>query len=315
MRRPIVIALAATLLTPFSCESSKSTVPQAFLTARTVAVTIDPDAGFSLDDPRANQVAQKDVEAALLIWGRFVPTLNVDQADLIIVIRKGPRKLAAPRSTYSRPKRIAILSPGAINTTGMMPSQSVSSTAAKPADRLRLLHHPPLGLPTRRWIPLQLRTRLQSSSTVVRNIPPSTSTTWLALRRTRCSPLPRRAHRPQIPQAIEEAEKAAASKNPRSPESPPATCHFQANAPNNPSSKSIPQPHQSIDSQIRECIAIHENATLSHALFPFLHPRASRYLRSHPPHRPNRRSTHRHHLVEARLSLRDLPPQLPGLQR
>jgi hypothetical protein len=50
---------------------------------------IDPTAGVSIDDPRANEVAQKDVETALLEWGRFEPVIGTRLADLIIVIRKG----------------------------------------------------------------------------------------------------------------------------------------------------------------------------------------------------------------------------------
>ena len=42
-----------------------------------------------MDDPRANQIAQKDVETALLNWGRYLPLLNGQTPDLIIVLRKG----------------------------------------------------------------------------------------------------------------------------------------------------------------------------------------------------------------------------------
>ncbi len=83
------------LLAPsgFSKDKSKPTIPVYVLRARTVAVIVDPGAGMSVDDPRANQIAQKDVETALLNWGRFEPVIGTSGTDLIIVIRKGHDRL------------------------------------------------------------------------------------------------------------------------------------------------------------------------------------------------------------------------------
>ena len=86
----LVVSLLATL---GFAKDKKHTLPGYVLQAHTVAVVIDPDAGLSVEDPRANQVAQKDVEAALLSWGRFEPILSRQSADLIIVIRKGNGRL------------------------------------------------------------------------------------------------------------------------------------------------------------------------------------------------------------------------------
>jgi hypothetical protein len=76
-------------------DKPKSTLPTYVLQARTVAVVIDPSAGVSLDDPRANEVAQRDVETALLNWGRYQPVLSGQSADLVIVVRRGTGQVAS----------------------------------------------------------------------------------------------------------------------------------------------------------------------------------------------------------------------------
>lgn len=97
-RRRLVHAISAGLLLPFLAmakDKPKSTLPTYVLQARTVAVVIDPSAGVSLDDPRANEVAQRDVETALLNWGRYQPVLSGQSADLVIVVRRGTGKIAS----------------------------------------------------------------------------------------------------------------------------------------------------------------------------------------------------------------------------
>ncbi len=96
-RRRFVAAMSAGLPLPFLAmakDKPKSTLPTYVLQARTVSVIIDPTAGESLEDPRANEVAQRDVETALLNWGRFQPILDGRNADLIIVVRRGSGKVA-----------------------------------------------------------------------------------------------------------------------------------------------------------------------------------------------------------------------------
>src|SRR6185437_4879038 len=97
-RRAYAVAMVAGLLLPsfaLAKDKTKSTLPADVLQARTVAVIIDPTAGVSLDDPRANEVAQRDVETALLNWGRYQPVLSGQSADLVIVVRRGTGKMAS----------------------------------------------------------------------------------------------------------------------------------------------------------------------------------------------------------------------------
>jgi hypothetical protein len=95
MRKRAFALFAVSLLVTFGFakDKTKNILPAYILHAKTVAVIIDPGGGISIDDPRANQVARKDVEAALLKWGRFEPVLGTQAADLIIVVRKGSGRL------------------------------------------------------------------------------------------------------------------------------------------------------------------------------------------------------------------------------
>ena len=95
-RRYVAATMAAVLSSTLTLakDKPKSTLPTYILQARTVSIIIDPTAGESLDDPRANEVAQRDVETALLNWGRFQPILDGRNADLIIVVRRGSGKVA-----------------------------------------------------------------------------------------------------------------------------------------------------------------------------------------------------------------------------
>jgi hypothetical protein len=85
----LIAVILLTVSSAFAKDKSKTPLPSYVLHARTIAVLVDPSAGVSIDDPQANHVAQKDVEASLLRWGRFEPLLDAQTADLIIVVRKG----------------------------------------------------------------------------------------------------------------------------------------------------------------------------------------------------------------------------------
>ncbi|HEX5235672.1 MAG TPA: hypothetical protein VFW25_10120 [Silvibacterium sp.] len=74
----------------------KVLLPADVLQARTVLVVIDPDAGTSIDDPNANRIAVDNVERAIEKWGRFTLAMDISNADLVIVVRKGSGRLVEP---------------------------------------------------------------------------------------------------------------------------------------------------------------------------------------------------------------------------
>jgi len=78
---------------PFApAKDKKEILPAYVLQARTVLVVIDPDAGASPSNPNENRTAQEDVEKALMNWGRFSPTLDAIDADLVVSVRRGHGK-------------------------------------------------------------------------------------------------------------------------------------------------------------------------------------------------------------------------------
>jgi hypothetical protein len=92
-RLSTLIAVSLVVTFGFAKDKTKGTLPPYVLHARTVAVIIDRTANMSIEDPQANLTAQRDVEAALLKWGRFEPVSNTQAADLIVVVRRGNARL------------------------------------------------------------------------------------------------------------------------------------------------------------------------------------------------------------------------------
>jgi hypothetical protein len=115
MKRHLSALLAVGLLAavPVLAKSKDKTLPPYILQAHTVAVLIDPAAGMDPEDPQANRIAQRDVETALMNWGRFERVMGPQGADLIIVIRKGHGRLVD--ATISDPMQNN--RPGAVNPT------------------------------------------------------------------------------------------------------------------------------------------------------------------------------------------------------
>jgi hypothetical protein len=104
-RSAVVLVVSLWLAASGFAKEKKSILPAYVLTARTVAVRIDPSAGVSLDNPEANTVAQRDVESALLSWGRFQLVPGTGDADLIILVRKGSGRFVNQTVTNPRQNR------------------------------------------------------------------------------------------------------------------------------------------------------------------------------------------------------------------
>jgi hypothetical protein len=110
LKRASALFVVSLLVTLGFAKDKKNALPAYVLSAKTVAV-IDPSAGISIDDPRANQDAQKDVEAALLSWGRFEPVLSTQTADLIIVLRRGSGRMMNETMPDPRSDRVGVITP------------------------------------------------------------------------------------------------------------------------------------------------------------------------------------------------------------
>jgi len=138
MRRRTTLALLAILtISGFALakeKQKKSPLPLTVLNAKTVSIIIEPEAGRSIENPLGNQTAQKDVEAAILKWGRFQPVLSSEGADLIIVLRKGSGRITD--ATIPDPRDNS--RPGSI-----IPSDGGISAGAQRGNQPGLSNRPP----------------------------------------------------------------------------------------------------------------------------------------------------------------------------
>lgn len=84
------------LLSALCFSKDKSVLPADILSAQTVLVVIEPDAGEPLTNPGANSTSREDVERAITKWGRFKLVMDAQTADLIIAVRKGSGRMVTP---------------------------------------------------------------------------------------------------------------------------------------------------------------------------------------------------------------------------
>jgi hypothetical protein len=136
----VTVVLASTTLLAKDKSKEKEALPAWLLQAHTAAVIIDPDAGVSPNDPNANQIARRDVQAALQKWGRFEPSLVNQPSDLIIVIRRGHQRMAD--ATIPDPRQNSPI--GGVSST----DDSISA-----AGRRGNPNPPPQGMPNRPYSP------------------------------------------------------------------------------------------------------------------------------------------------------------------
>jgi hypothetical protein len=91
-----VLMLALTFTPAVAKDKNKTTLPAYVLSAQTVRVIVDPDAGEPLDQPYANRDARANVEKALTEWGRFRLVNEGEKSDLIITVRTANGKAVQP---------------------------------------------------------------------------------------------------------------------------------------------------------------------------------------------------------------------------
>lgn len=138
-RLPALCAATLLLVAVSFAKDKKPILPAYILNARTVAVIIDPHAGMDIADPRANQIAESDVEAALRNWGRLQPVIDTESADLIIVVRKGSGRLVD--ETVSNPRQN--------NRTGMSPAgEGGLGAGGQPGQQPPLASDPSMASPS-----------------------------------------------------------------------------------------------------------------------------------------------------------------------
>ena len=91
-----VLGLLAISLPLCAKKKEKPLLPDVVLKAQTVFVAVQPNVGEQAADPEANRKAQREVEQALLRWGRFRLALDVETADLVITVQRGSGSMVTP---------------------------------------------------------------------------------------------------------------------------------------------------------------------------------------------------------------------------
>ncbi len=110
-----VVLVAVLCCTPTFAKKKKPVLPDWVLDAHTVVVVGDPNTSVSVADPNDQVRTQNDVENALVQWGRLHPTVDMQDADLVIMVRKGRRPGPVMGGTNANDRPV-IFQPGADQT-------------------------------------------------------------------------------------------------------------------------------------------------------------------------------------------------------
>ena len=90
----LMTLLAVCVVSVLADKKNKKVLPESVLRAQTVCVVIQAGAREPMSDPNANLKAQREVEKAIMKWGRFQLAPDVETADLVIAVQKGTGKAA-----------------------------------------------------------------------------------------------------------------------------------------------------------------------------------------------------------------------------
>jgi hypothetical protein len=114
MRLPLGSALLLLLLVPHLPAKSKAVLPDLVVQARYVYVTSDYGSQFSANTFPDDRQAISDVREALNKWKKYIVVNRREQADLILLVRKGRLAAVRPRVVIGKraPDEVGETQPG-----------------------------------------------------------------------------------------------------------------------------------------------------------------------------------------------------------
>ncbi len=147
-KRSAMVITLVMLAISASPKEKREIVPALILRAQYVAVIVDPEAGISVANPGENGIARSDVEAALEKWGRFKLTVNPENADLVVVVRKGGKAIKPTIGGIGNGPPV-VWNPGSTGdvTIGVGRTSPPYSTPADPRESQRPTARTEVGFP------------------------------------------------------------------------------------------------------------------------------------------------------------------------